>query len=61
MARPLSEMIVGCAHLRFVAHRLQVVDDVVGVFLQRVVDARLEVGLRAVVVDAEPAADIHDI
>ncbi len=46
-------------HLCLVAHRLQVVDDVVGVFLQRVVDARFEIGLRAVVIDAEPAADVH--
>ena len=42
-----------------VAHRLDVVDDVVGVFLERVVHARLEVRLRAVVVDAEPAADVE--
>ena len=46
-------------HARVVAHRLDVVDDVVGVFLERVVDARLEVGLRAVVVDAEAAADVE--
>ena len=46
-------------HARFVADRLDVVDDVVGVFLQRVVDARLEVGLRAVVVDAQAAADVE--
>ena len=42
-----------------VAHRLDVVDDVVGVLLERVVDARLEIGLRAVVVDAEAAADVE--
>ena len=42
-----------------VAHRLDVVDDVVGVFLERVVDARFEVGLGAVVVDAEAAADVE--
>ena len=46
-------------HLGFVADRLQVVDDVVGVLLQRVVHARFEVGLRAVVVDAQAAADVH--
>ncbi len=34
-------------------------DHVVGVFLQRVVDRRLEVGLRAVVVDAQAAADVE--
>ena len=48
-------------HLRFIADRLHVVDDVVGVFLQGVVDARLEVGLRAVVVDAEAAADVDEL
>ena len=49
----------GMRHFGFVAHGLQVIDDVVGVFLQRVVDARLEIGLGPVVVDAEAAADIH--
>ena len=34
IARPLSEMIVGCGTFGLVAHRLQVVDDVVGVFLR---------------------------
>ena len=46
-------------HAGFVAHRLHVIDDVVGVFLQRVVHARFEVGLRAVVVDAQAAADVE--
>ena len=46
-------------HAGLVADLLQVVHHVVGVLLQRVVHARLEVGLRAVVVDAEPAADVH--
>ena len=46
-------------HARLVAHGLDVVDDVVGVFLERVVDARLEVGLRAVVVHAQAAADVE--
>ena len=46
-------------HAGLVAHALDVIDDVVGVFLQRVVDARLEVGLRAVVVDAQAAADVQ--
>ncbi len=41
-----------------VAQALHVVNDVVGVFLQRVVGARFKVGLRAVVVDAEAAADV---
>ena len=44
---------------RFVAHRLDVIDDVVGVLLEGVVHARLEVRLRAVVVDAQPAADVE--
>src|SRR5258706_4962198 len=46
-------------HSRLVAHRLNVVDDVVGVLLERVVHARLKVRLRAVVVDAESAADVE--
>ena len=46
-------------HFHFVTHVLHVVDDVVGVFLQRVVDARFEIRLRSVVVDPEPAAHIH--
>ncbi len=37
------------------------IDDVVGVFLQRVVHRRFEVGLRPVVVDAETAADVHEL
>ena len=44
---------------RLVAHRLNVVDDVVGVLLERVVHARLEVRLRAVVVNAQTAPDIQ--
>ena len=61
MARPLSEMMIGMRHLGFVADALDVIDDVVGVFLQRVVDARFEIGLRAVVVDAQAAADVQVI
>jgi hypothetical protein len=45
--------------LSFIAHTLDVIDDVVGVFLERVVHARFEVRLRAVVIDAESAADVH--
>ena len=60
MARPLSETMVGMRHLGLVAHALDVIDDVVGVLLQRVIDARFEIGLRAVVVDAQAAADVHD-
>src|SRR5579872_1020963 len=43
----------------FLAHVLNVVNDVVGIFLQRVVDAGLEVGLRTVVVDSQASADIQ--
>ena len=46
-------------HAGLVADALDAEDHVVGVFLQRVVDRRLEVGLRAVVVDAEAAADVE--
>ena len=59
MARPLSVTMVGCGTPDFVAHVLDVIDDVVGVFLQRVVDARFEIGLRAVVVDAQAAAHVQ--
>ena len=38
-----------------------VVDDVVGVFLEGVVHGRLEVRLRAVVVHAQTAADVHEL
>ena len=46
-------------HFRFVANALDVIDDVARIFLKRVVDARFEIGLRAVVVDAKPAAHVH--
>ena len=49
----------GVRHLGFVADVLNVIDDVVGVFLQRVVDAGFEIGLRAVVIDAQAAADVQ--
>ena len=45
--------------LRLITHRFQVVDDVVCVLLKRVVDAGFEVGLRPVVVDPQPAANVH--
>ena len=45
--------------LGLVADVLDPEDDVVGVFLERVVDRRDEVGLRAVVVDAQAAADVE--
>jgi len=54
MARPLSSvMMVGCGTSTSVADVLHVVDDVVGVFLQGVVDAGFEIGLGSIVVDAE--------
>ena len=46
-------------HAGLVADALDAEDHVVGVLLQRVVDRRLEVGLRAVVVDAQAAADVE--
>ena len=49
----------GMRHAGFIAHGLQVIDDVAGVLLEGVVQARLEVGLRAVVVDAKASAHIH--
>ena len=52
-------MIVGCGDADLVADALDAEDDVVGVFLERVVDRRFEVGLAAVVVDAESAADVE--
>ncbi len=48
-------------HADFVAHLLDVIDDVVGVFLQRVVHRRFEVRLRTVVIHAETAADVHEL
>ena len=45
--------------LGLVADALDAEDDVVGVFLEGVVDRRHEVGLRAVVVDAQAAADVE--
>jgi hypothetical protein len=49
----------GMRHFDFVAHVLHVVNDVVGVLLQGVVDAGFEIGLRAVVIDAQPAAHVQ--
>ena len=46
-------------HTFLVADSLDAEDDVVGVFLQRVVHRRFEIGLRTVVVDAEAAADVE--
>ena len=51
--------IVGLRDAGLVAGLDEVVDDVVGVLLQGVVHRRLEVRLRAVVVDAEAAADVE--
>ncbi len=47
-------------HAGVVAHALDVIDDVVRVLLEGVVDARLEVRLRSVVVDAEAATDVQE-
>ena len=49
----------GVRNLGLVADALHVIHQVVGVFLERVVDARFEIGLRAVVVDAEAPADVQ--
>ena len=49
----------GVRHFDFIAHVLHVINDVVGVFLQGVVDAGFEIGLRAVVVDSESAAYVE--
>ena len=46
-------------HLRFVANRHETKNNVVGVFLQRVIHRRLVVGLGSVVVDAQPAAHVN--
>ena len=51
---------VGTGHPGLVADVLDLVDDVVGVLFDRVVDAGKVARLRAVVVDAEPAADVDD-
>jgi hypothetical protein len=48
-------------HVRLVAGLLDRGHDVVGVLLHRVVHRRREVGLRAVVVDAEAAADVEQV
>src|SRR6185312_478837 len=45
----------GMRNFAFVADVLDVIDDIAGVFFERVIDARFEVGLRPIVVDAEPA------
>ena len=50
----------GMRRLSLVAHALRVIDDVVGEFLEGVVDAGLEeIGLRAIVIDAEAAAHVQ--
>ncbi len=46
-------------HFRFIADTLDVVDDVARIFLERVVNAGFEVGLRAVVIDSQAAANIQ--
>ena len=49
----------GVRHVAFVAHALRVIDDVVGVFLEGIVDAGFEIGLRAIVIDAKAAAHVE--
>ena len=49
----------GCGDLLGVADVHDVVDDVARVLLERVVRRAVEVGARAVVVDAETAADVE--
>ena len=44
-----------------VADALDAEDDIVGVFLESVIDRGFEIGLRAVVVDAQAAADIQKL
>ena len=58
-ARPDSVTMVGCGDAGRVADLLQREHDVVRVLLHRVVHRRREVGLRAVVVDAQPAAHVE--
>ena len=49
----------GMRHFGFVADILDVIHNVVRVFLQRVVHAGFEIGLRAVVIDAQAAANVE--
>ena len=42
-----------------VAHGLQMIDDIVGVFLQRIIDTGFKVRLRTVIVDTQTAADVQ--
>ena len=48
----------GVLHAGIVTHRLEVVHHVVGVLFEAVIGAGFAVGLRAVVIDAEAAADV---
>ena len=50
---------VGMRHFGLVAHGLDVIHDVVRIFLKGVVHTRLEIGLRSVVVHAKAAADVE--
>ena len=60
IARPASVTMSGCGTPRGVAGLLDRRDDVVRVLLRRVVLRGVEVRLRAVVVDAEAAADVEE-
>ena len=46
-------------HTRVIAHRLDVVNDIVSVFLQRVIHTRFEVRLGTVIVNSQAAAHIE--
>ena len=49
----------GVRHVGFIANVLYVINNIVRVFLQRVIHARFEVCLRPIVIDTKPAAHIH--
>ena len=59
IARPPRSRWSVFAAVRFVADILDVIDDVIRVFLERVVDARFEIRLRAIAVNAKAAADVQ--
>src|SRR3954454_16293803 len=50
---------VRMSHIAFVADALDVINDVASILLKRVIHARLEICLRAVVVDAQAAPYIE--
>ncbi len=50
---------MGMLHARIVANSLNLVNHVIGVLFQGIVDARLEVRLRSIVIDSQAAADVQ--